>query len=294
PFIVAGSYETPSESEHGGIKLSAYVQPGVAGSAGPEAGPKATPEVGQGRDKELFREAISDIRAGHGDKTRLLFAEAGHIIAFLTGILGPPPAGSTFTVISSVRAGNSAVPGALVLNESVFRQDKLDATTVELLADALARIWIDGRVRIRGENARSAQVDQPAQKARSFALLRDSMPRYLAARYFEARYGPESGREIFDRMRAVYTPVAQSRRDSELAVQTLVLATYADAALAKGPLVLRLMSHTLGADRLIDALKRLLDGPQTKIVTLTDFKEALGKDPEIDRLFSQWIDAIVL
>src|SRR5215467_7227094 len=281
PFIVAGDYDAPIESEHGGIKMSLYMQPGIGGqsASGPEAGAKSSAD---------------DQQAGARSKSGRISAEAGRVIDFLTKTLGPPPAGSSFTVISSVRAGNFAVPGALILNESVFKQDSLDTTTIELLADALARTWIDGRVRIRGENARSAQVDQPAQKARSAALLRDSMPRYLAAQYFESRYGPEAGREIFDRMRAVYTPVAQSRRDSELAVQTLVLATYADAALAKGPLVLRLISHTLGADRLIDALKRLLDGPQTKIVTLTDFKEALGKDPEIDRLFSQWIDAIVL
>jgi hypothetical protein len=298
PFIVAGNYEAPLESEHGGINISVYMQPGLAGPGSPEGELRASSDVGQGRDKELFKAAVADIRNGSSDRARakaaVLEGEAARIIDFLTKTLGPPPAGSTFTVISSVRAGNFAVPGALILNENVLRQDSLDATTVELLADALARTWIDGRVRIRGQDARSAQVDQPAQKARSAALLRDSMPRYLAARYFESRYGPDAGREVFDRMRAVYTPVAQSRRDNELAVQTLVLGTYADAALAKGPLVLRLMAHVLGPDKLIEALKRLLDGPQTKIVTLTDFKDALGKDPEVDRLFSQWIDAIVV
>src|SRR5215471_4690964 len=289
PFLVAGNYDAPVESEHGWIKISIYLQPGIGGQSA--SGPEGLGKDGGGKEGG-GRNGADD--QGAGPKSGRISAEAGRVIDFLTKTLGPAPAGSTFTVISSVRAGNFAVPGALILNENVFRQDAVDATTVELLADALARTWIDGRVRIRGQDARSALVDQPAQKARSGALLRDSMPRYLAAQYFESRYGPEAGREIFDRMRAVYTPVAQSRRDSELAVQTLVLATYADAALAKGPLVLRLMSHTLGADRLIDALKRLLDGPQTKIVTLTDFKEALGKDPEIDRLFSQWIDAIVL
>jgi tetratricopeptide (TPR) repeat protein len=281
PFIVAGSYEAPLESEHGGIKMNVYMQPGLGGlsASGPEGGSKSGPD---------------DAQSGAGSKAGRITGEAGRIIDYLTGLLGAPPAGSTFTIISSVRAGNFAVPGALVLNESVFRQDRLDATTVELLADALARLWIDGRVRIRGQDARSAQADQPGQKARSSALLRDSMPRYLAARYQESRYGAQAGREVFDRMRAVYTPIAQGRRDSELSVQTLVLATYADAALAKGPLVLRLMAHTLGPDKVMDALKHVLEGPQTKIITLTDYKEALGKDPAVDRLFSQWIDSIIL
>jgi tetratricopeptide (TPR) repeat protein len=287
PFIVAGNYAVPVQSEPGGIKVSIYMQPGLAGlsASGPEAGSRTNSDESQ---------AGGGSQGGGGFKAARITAEAGRIIDFLTRLLGPPPAGSSFTVISSVRAGNFAVPGALVLNEGVFRQDTLDATTVELLADALARIWIDGRVRIRGQDARSAQVDQPAQKARSAAVLRDSMPRYLAALYLGNRYGADTGREVFDRMRAVYTPVAQSRRDSELSVQTLVLATYADAALAKGPLVLRLMAHTLGPDKVVDALKHILDGPQTKIVTLTDYKDALGNDPAVDRLFGQWIDSIVL
>src|SRR5262249_10528901 len=160
--------------EHGGIKISIYMQPGLAssGSAGAEpraatAESKAAPGGDHSRDRELFKEAIGDIREGHVAAQRLssISAEAGRVIDFLTKTLGPPPAGSSFTVISSVRAGNFAVPGALILSESVLRQDTLDATTIELLADALARIWIDGRVRVRGQDARSAQVDQPAQKA---------------------------------------------------------------------------------------------------------------------------------
>src|SRR5262249_36990072 len=167
PFIVAGSYEAPVESEHGGIKIGIYMQPGLGAlSAG-------SPETGS-------KNGSDDQQAGGGSKAGRISAEAGRVIDFLTKTLGAPPAGSTFTIISSVRAGNFAVPGALILNESVFRQDTLDATTAELLADGLARIWIDGRVRVRGQDARSAQVDQPAQRARSAALLRDSMPRYLA------------------------------------------------------------------------------------------------------------------
>jgi len=294
PFLVGGKYEAPFQTEQGGIKISIYAQPGLGGfsASGPEAGPKAGSDDRRGRDGD----ASSDTRDAGASRPMgaRITAEAGRIIEFLSRILGPPPARSTFTVISSVRAGNFAVPGALVLNESAFRQEALDGTTIELLADALARIWIDGRVRIRGQNARSAQVDQPAVKARSAALLRDSMPRYLAACYFEGRYGPVAARGVFDRMRAVYTPIAQGRRDNELAVQTLVLPTYADAALAKGPLVLRLFAHTLGQDKVVAALKQVLDGPQTRIVTLTDYKAALPKGPAVDRLFGQWVDSIVL
>src|SRR5215467_8644639 len=42
PFIVAGTFDAPVESEHGGVKISIYMQPGIGGqsASGPEAGAK--------------------------------------------------------------------------------------------------------------------------------------------------------------------------------------------------------------------------------------------------------------
>jgi tetratricopeptide (TPR) repeat protein len=269
PLIVAGRFDSPVSGEHGGIKIEVYIQPGLS--------------VGEANGA-----------AGREQAARII-EEAGHQVEFFTKTLGPPPPGCTFRVISSVRAGNIAIPGALVLNEQIFRMDVLDATTVELLADAIARLWIDGRLRVRGQEARTATLDRPAQKGQSAALLRDSLPRYLAALYFEDRYGSQAGREVFSRMRWVYTPVAQSGRDAELAVQTPLLPNYSAGAFAKGPLVLRLIAETIGRDKFLAALRQLLTGQQTTIITNSDFRAALAKagGPIADKLFQQWVETII-
>jgi len=267
PFLVAGAYDQPTAFDHSGIKVEIYQQPGVGAGAENSSGASAAALL--------------------GDETR-------RMIDYYTKTLGPLPAGQTFKVISSARAASIAVPGAIILSEQVMRLDTLDALTIERLADAVARMWTDGRVRFRGQEARQAQPDRQAQKARSVALLRDSLPRYLAALYFEERFGKDSARELFSRMRWSYTPIAQSARDAELGIQTILQPTYTSAAFSKGPLVLRMLAETAGRDKFIGAVKSLLSGSQTRIVTNAEFLQALKTAaPATERLFQQWVESIV-
>jgi tetratricopeptide repeat protein len=269
PFLLGGVFDQPLASEHGGVKIEIAVQPGIA------------PPV--------------PLKPGSASIAGRLAEESGLIVDFVSRLLGPPPAGATFRVVSSVRAGNIVVPGALVLNEQVFRRDTLNAGTIETLADAVARIWLDGRVRVRGQDARAAAEGRPAQKARSAAVLRDSLPRYLAALYIDERFGHAAGRDAFGRMRWAYTPVAQSGRDAELGVQTITLPNYTAAVFDKGPLVLRLIAESMGREKFLSVIKALFSGAQTKIVTSDDLRGALVKagGPDIEKLFQQWIDSII-
>ncbi len=263
PLIVAGNYESPNAFDHGGIKVELYVQPGLGSGEKPVAA--------------------------------LMSEEAKKMIDFFTRLLGAPPVGASLRIISSVHASNVIVPGAIVLNEQVFRQDLLDAVTLERLADAVARLWLEGRVRLRGQETRAAQGDRPALRPRSPALLRDSLPRYLTTLFFEDRYGKEAASEALSRMRWSYTPVAQSGRDGELGLQTLTQSTYGAAAFGKGPLVLRLLAETAGRDKFIAVVRALFGAPQTQIITLEEFRQALVKagSPEVEKLYQQWVEAII-
>jgi TolA-binding protein len=262
PLLLAGNYDQPASTEAGGVKVEVYTQPGLT----PAADPKAD---GRGVIKRLGE-------------------EAGRAIDFFTRTLGPPPAGATFRIISSARAGNLIVPGALVLNEQVFRRDAVTESTIEAVADAIARLWTEGRVRLRGVEARAGQ------RPRAVAFLRDSLPRYLAMLYFEDRFGKPAGRDAAERMRWSYTPVAQSGHDVELGLQTIAQPNYSAAVFAKGPLVLRLMAETAGREKLLSVIKATFAVGQTKVVTPDDFRAAVvkGTGPEIDKLFQQWLDTL--
>ena len=273
PFIIAGQFDEPLVSDHGGVHVEILPQPGYAGS----------PESKDSSHEDMRKQAAR------------LSEETGFIIAFLTKTLGPPPQGANFRIISSPRIGNLAVPGAFVVNQRIFRQGVLDAETIEGLADAVARIWIEGRTRIRGQTPRSAQAGSPSQQAESAALLRDSLPRYMAALYFEDRFGREAGRLAFERMHWNYTPVARSQRDAELDIQIPISTTYTAAVFNKGPLVLRLMAETGGRDKLLATVRQLFTGPQTKIISLDDFRDSFIKatGPEVANIFQQWVSSII-
>jgi tetratricopeptide (TPR) repeat protein len=270
PLVVAGNFDQPVSSEHSGVKIEILVQPGIA----------AVSSDAKPADSRAVVARLED--------------ETNRVIDFLTRTLGPPPTGSTFRIVSSVRAANIVEPGLLVLNEQVFRRDTLSASIIEVLADAITRIWIDGRVRIRGQELKAAQEKRAGAKASGPAFLRDSLPRYLAALYLEDRC-KDAARDLFARMRAGYTPVAQSGRDAELGVQTLLLPSYSAAVLSKGPLVYRLLAEAAGRQNLIAAIKTVLSGAQTRIVSIEDLRAALtkGASPDVEKIFQQWIDSII-
>ena len=102
-------------------------------------------------------------------------------------------------------------------------------------------------------------------------------------------------RDLFASMRWSYTPVAQSGRDAELGVQTLLLPNYSAAVFSKGPLVYRLLAETAGRDKLIAAIRSLVAGAQTRIITTEDLRNGLtkGAPPEVEKVFLQWIDSII-
>ncbi|MEW6209313.1 MAG: tetratricopeptide repeat protein [Acidobacteriota bacterium] len=265
PFFIAGAFDPPAAFDHGGVKVEICLQTGL---------------------NTVEKDATAASK---------LSEEARRMIDYFTKLLGPPPAGASFRMISTARASTAAVPGAVVLGEQAFRQDTLDALTIERTADAMARLWTDGRVRVRGQEARQAQGNQAAQKARSAALLRDSLPRFLAALYIEDRYGKDAAAEVFSRMRWSYTPVAQSGRDAELGIQTPAQASYGAASLGKGPLVLRMLAQSMGRDKFISVLRALFAGAQNKIVTNEEFKQELAKTggAETENLFRQWVETII-
>ncbi|HWP45195.1 MAG TPA: hypothetical protein VNO14_18275, partial [Blastocatellia bacterium] len=249
PFIVSGRMEhIPDPKATAGVKIEFHLQSGLIESQSEQAA---------------------------NGRLRSIYDEVGRMVDFYSRMFGPLPAGTTFRIISSARTGHVAVPGAVVLEEQTFRQESLDAITVERLADAVARMWTDCRVRLRGREARSAQGDRPAVEARSAAFLRDSLPRFLAVLYIEDRFGKDAAEDAFTRQRWSYTPVAKSARDAELGIQTPLIATYSAAVYGKGPLVFRLMAETAGREKFIAALRELFSGAQTSIVTTDDLRQSL-------------------
>ncbi len=205
--------------------------------------------------------------AGKAQAQRLA-AEAEKMLAFYAKFFGVPAngpfriistearqLGSTSTEeLSQARDSAFSTVGAVLLDDSVFRRDVLDLGTIEFLAQAAARSWIDGQVLLRGRGA---------------GLLRDALPIYLTAQYLGERFGPAQLESAYDRYRRAYITVARS--DAPLLTQSVLDRSYTTVVYNKGALVWRTLEMLLGRSSFENLIRAMLNRQRVDILSLAGF-----------------------
>jgi hypothetical protein len=197
--------------------------------------------------------------------------------------------------ISQSRESNYATTGTLLIGDSFFRRDTLDVGTIELMAGAAARAWIDGRVLLRG---------------RGNGMIRDALPIYFAARYLGERSGPEQLKDAFDRYHRGYAPLARGSDGALLLISPLDR-NYRTSMYNKGALVWRLFEKQLGQEAFDRQIRGLLDRQRVDVLSLVEWKGPLcgvgrcinvkaqftSGAPDrkaIEATFTQWVETVVL
>ncbi|MCI0664568.1 MAG: hypothetical protein L0220_26205 [Acidobacteria bacterium] len=237
-----------------------------------------------------------------------LAVEAERIIAFYVRYFGVPSLApfrliatqarqlttATTDSFSSAREVSLSTVGAVTIDDNLFRRDTLDLGTIELLAGAAARAWIDGQVLLRG---------------RGTGVLRDALPIYLTAQYLGERFGDAQRTEAFDRYRRSYATIA--RDDAPLLMQSPLDRNYITSVYNKGALVWRLMEKQIGQQIFDKVIRVSLSRTTTDVLSLSAWRSPLcnlsrcvnlkttfqanGADRKIvDEIFSNWIDGIAI
>ena len=213
------------------------------------------------------------------------------------------------TVTSEAFAGSRetsvSMVGAVTIDENIFRRDAIDQGAVELLSGAVARMWIDGQVLLRGGGV---------------GMLRDALPIYLVAQYLGDRYGLPQRDAAFERFRRAYATIA--RNDAPLLTQNQLDRNYATSVYNKGALVWRMIERTVGILPFETALRASLSRSKVDALSLAgwwapqqlsgpakphplcllsrcaNFKENLitaGADRKlVNELFTNWIESEAL
>jgi hypothetical protein len=212
---------------------------------------------------------------------------------------------ATSDAFSQSRETSVAMVGAVTIDENLFRRDALDLGTIELLAGAAARAWIDGQVLLRG---------------RGTGMLRDALPIYLSAQYLGERFGQPQRDAAFERYRRAYATIA--RNDAPLLMQSQLDRNYATSVYNKGALVWRMIEKTIGRQAFESALRSSLSRSSVDVLSLAgwwapqqgrglaqphplcqlsrcaNFKEnlaAAGADRKlVNEIFTNWIDTVAL
>lgn len=184
--------------------------------------------------------------------------------------------------------------GAVTVDDNLFRRDALDQGTIELLANAAARSWIDGQVLLRG---------------RGTGMLRDALPAYLVAQYLGERYDESQRAEAYDRFRRAYATIA--RNDAPLLMQSLLDRNYTTSIYNKGALIWRLLEELAGKQTFNAVLRSSLSRNRVDVLSFSDWRSPLcnlsrcvslknnllasGADRKlINEVFANWVEAVVL
>jgi len=201
---------------------------------------------------------------------------------------------STSDSFSQGREISFTTVGAVTVDDNLFRRDALDQGTVELLANAAARSWIDGQVLLRG---------------RGTGMLRDGLPAFLVAQYIGERYGQALQVEAWESFRRAYATIARS--DAPLLMQSQLDRNYTTSIFNKGAMVWRLLESTAGQGIFRTALRSSLTRNRVDVLIFGDWRSPLcnisrcaslrgslltgGADRRrVDEVFTNWIETVVL
>lgn len=194
--------------------------------------------TGEARNVSAFypKGAGDDLRKQADD----LVAVAAAARSFYTGLLGPAP-DIPIRLVAVRRGAGFNEAGTVLLDAASFRRSKVDAVSALSIAEAVARMWVGGVAPVRGEGG---------------GVLREGLPRFLAALFLEKQFGREAADAERARERIAYATVA--KRDAPLSRTTPLDSTYYNSTANKGAMVWRLIERAVGRDTLMTLLRSAL------------------------------------
>jgi tetratricopeptide (TPR) repeat protein len=225
----------------------------------------------RGVSAHLARGATPDERK----RAEILMALVASARSFYTGLLGAPP-DTPLRLVAVNRGGGFDSGGTILLDHAVFRRDKIDALTAQLIGEAIARVWIGSATPVRGEGA---------------GAVRDGLIRFLASLFLEKEFGREAADAERLRQRIAFSAIA--KRDAPLSLSTPLEPTYYISVANKGAMIWRLADRTLGREAFLAVLREQLQKARNSELTLAALRAAFnerggaGLKAALDAVFDQ-------
>lgn len=233
PFVIAGNWD---RADTAGV--SAYIPKGSG---------------------DMARARAADLAA--------LFSEAK---AFTEKILGPAP-NVPLRLVAMRRGGRFSTGGTVLIDEAVFRREKIDSLTAMNVAEAASKLWLGEANRLTDDGA---------------GVIREGLARYLATKFLTSKYGPEVGEVEVLRQRIAYAAIA--RRDAPLNVVTPLDDYYFAAVANKGVMFWRVLERKLGSTEFNNKLRAALSKETTRLADVR--REFESQKDVVDYLLDQPTD----
>ena len=190
-----------------------------------------------------------------------LFAEAR---TFMSSVLGDAPQ-VPLRIVASRRGAGFADDGTVIVDEAVFRRSKIDSLTATNIAEAAAKLWLGGSVRVKGDG---------------YGVISEGLSRYLATQFIESKFGKDVA--DIERLRQRVSYAAVSSREGAMAQLNPADDVYFPVVANKGAMVWRILAKRVGAAEFAAAIK---SNSQDGDLTLGELRQAFpGQKELVDQL----------
>jgi len=196
-------------------------------------------------------------------------ARAGELAAALSGakafaekFLGASP-NVPLRIVAVRRGAGFADAGVVFVDEAVFRRPKLDAATVQNLAESAAKLTLAAKARDDG-----------------FGVISEGLSRYIATQFIAETYGKPVADAVRARQRAAYSAVVA--RDVPLGIVSPLDDIYFGEVANKGAMLWALLDRAVGRTAFVKALSdSLADG----VFTIADVRSNFPTQNELVSYF---------
>jgi tetratricopeptide (TPR) repeat protein len=191
------------------------------------------------------------------------------------GVLGQLPNFPPIRIVSVARGSGISDGGTILVDEGVFRRQKIDSQTAMTIAEAVAKIWIGGSAQVEGEG---------------FGAVKEGLARFIALEFLEKKYGKDVADVERLRQRNAYAAVA--KRDAPLNLVSPLDDYFYSVTANKGAMIWRLLAKKAGTEEFFKILREnMKDGN----LNLTELRAAFPAQKDLlDYAFGQITDMNLL
>lgn len=189
---------------------------------------------------------------------------------YTANLLGNAP-DTPLRVVAVRRGSGFSSGGTILVDESVFRRQKIDSLTAMAVTEAIVKMWLGGSVKVDGDGN---------------GVIREGLSRFIATQFLESKYGKEVADIERLRQRTSYAGVV--KRDSPLNTVSPLDDYYYTTNANKGAMIWRLLSKKIGQD---DFFKIIQANIKDGAVDLAKLRGAFSEQKDfLDYAFDQVTD----
>ena len=162
---------------------------------------------------------------------------AADVKTFTANLLGTAP-DAPLRIVAVRRGAGFSSGGTLLIDESIFRRQKIDSLTAMTIAESVVKTWFGGAIKVEGDGN---------------ATIREGLSRFIATQFLESKFGKEIADLERLRQRTSYSAVV--KRDAPLSTVSPLDDYYFTTNANKGAMIWRLLAKKIGQDEFFNVIK---------------------------------------